>query len=74
MFAVGTNTTYNISYIPVTEVIFPLQVTLISAFVFPTFPPNGINVFFAVVIVMICGSHLLLVRKERRVVKLLKSS
>ncbi|KAJ8302225.1 hypothetical protein KUTeg_021212 [Tegillarca granosa] len=35
-------------------------VTLISAFVFPHLPPNGVNVFFAVVIVMICASHLVL--------------
>ncbi|KAL5014178.1 hypothetical protein ScPMuIL_008448 [Solemya velum] len=36
-------------------------ITLISAFVFPQWPPNGINVFFAVVIVMICSSNLLLI-------------
>ncbi|KAK7489733.1 hypothetical protein BaRGS_00019128 [Batillaria attramentaria] len=35
-------------------------ITLISAFVFPHWPPNGVNVFFAIVIVMICGSHLVL--------------
>ncbi|XP_061167979.1 transmembrane protein 243-like isoform X2 [Saccostrea echinata] len=38
-----------------------VAVTLISAFIFPSFPPNGINVFFAIIIVMICGSHLLLI-------------
>ncbi|XP_005089922.1 transmembrane protein 243 [Aplysia californica] len=36
-------------------------VTLISAFVFPSWPPDGVNVFFAFVIVLICGSHLLLI-------------
>ncbi|XP_064606258.1 transmembrane protein 243-like [Liolophura sinensis] len=36
-------------------------VTLISAFIFPQWPPNGVNVFFAIVIVFICGSHLLLI-------------
>ncbi|XP_059179441.1 transmembrane protein 243-like [Physella acuta] len=36
-------------------------VTLISAFVFPQWPPDGVNVFFALVIVLICASHLVLV-------------
>ena len=43
----------------VTGVLF--QVTLISAFAFPSWPPDGVNVFFALVIVLICGSHLVLV-------------
>ena len=37
-----------------------LQVTLISAFVFPR-PPDWVNVSFACVISLICGSHLILV-------------
>ncbi|KAK3103272.1 hypothetical protein FSP39_018029 [Pinctada imbricata] len=36
-------------------------VTLISAFIFPEFPPVGVNVFFAVIIVLICSSHLFLI-------------
>ncbi|KAH9503590.1 hypothetical protein Btru_066926 [Bulinus truncatus] len=36
-------------------------VTLISAFVFPHWPPDGVNVFFAFIIVLICASHLVLV-------------
>ncbi|ESO96168.1 hypothetical protein LOTGIDRAFT_188312 [Lottia gigantea] len=36
-------------------------VTLVSAFAFPKWPPNGINIFFALIIVFICGSHLLLI-------------
>ncbi|XP_060075414.1 transmembrane protein 243-like [Ylistrum balloti] len=38
-----------------------VAVTLISAFVFPNWPPGGTNVFFAVIIVLICASHLLLI-------------
>ncbi|XP_025107821.1 transmembrane protein 243-like [Pomacea canaliculata] len=36
-------------------------ITLISAFIFPSWPPNGINVFFAIIIVLICCSHSLLI-------------
>ncbi|RUS75964.1 hypothetical protein EGW08_016271, partial [Elysia chlorotica] len=36
-------------------------VTLISALVFPAWPPNGVNVFFGLVIVLICASHLVLI-------------
>lgn len=38
-----------------------VMVTLISALVFPQWPPNGINVFFGLVIVLICASHLVLI-------------
>ena len=38
-----------------------VAVTLVCAFVFPSFPPEGVNVFFAICIVLICGSHLVLV-------------
>lgn len=33
--------------------------TLISAFLFPRWPPEPINVFFAVTIVLICASHII---------------
>ncbi|XP_071132847.1 transmembrane protein 243-like [Mytilus edulis] len=36
-------------------------VTLISAFIFPPGKINGVNVFFACIIVLICGSHLILI-------------
>ncbi|KAK6195787.1 hypothetical protein SNE40_001143 [Patella caerulea] len=36
-------------------------ITLVSAFAFPNWKPNGVNVFFACVIVLICASHLLLI-------------
>jgi len=39
----------------------PVQVTLVSAFVFPHWPPSAINVFFAFVILFIAMAHLLLV-------------
>ncbi|KAL3853191.1 hypothetical protein ACJMK2_016754 [Sinanodonta woodiana] len=35
--------------------------TLVSAFVFPGWPPNGVNVFFAVIIVFICCSLIMLI-------------
>lgn len=38
-----------------------VAVTLVSAFVFPHWPPNGINIFFAVVMMFIGFSHLLLI-------------
>lgn len=38
-----------------------VAVTMISAFVFPHWPPNGINIFFAVVIFFIGCSHVLLI-------------
>ncbi|GFR59314.1 transmembrane protein 243-like [Elysia marginata] len=37
-----------------------VTVTLISALAFPSWPPNGINIFFGLVIVLICASHLVL--------------
>ena len=37
------------------------QITLISAFAFPHWPPRGINVYFAFCIVFILLSHLILV-------------
>ncbi|XP_076447756.1 transmembrane protein 243-like [Babylonia areolata] len=36
-------------------------VTLVIAIIFPKWPPNVINVFFALVIVFICSSHLVLI-------------
>lgn len=36
-------------------------ITLISAFAFPHWPPNGVNIFFAIVIALICGSHIVLI-------------
>ncbi|KAL8558204.1 hypothetical protein ACOMHN_036293 [Nucella lapillus] len=36
-------------------------VTLVSSVVFPKWPPNAINIFFALVIVFICSSHLVLI-------------
>lgn len=36
-------------------------VTLISAFLFPPGKINGVNLFFACIIVLICGSHLVLI-------------
>ena len=39
---------------------FFFQVTLVSAVVFP-WPPHAVNLFFAFCLVLICGSHLLLV-------------
>ncbi|XP_053377970.1 transmembrane protein 243-like isoform X1 [Mercenaria mercenaria] len=36
-------------------------VTLVSAFIFPHWPPNGINIFFAVVMVFVGFAHLLLI-------------
>lgn len=36
-------------------------VTVISSFVFPSLPPRGLNIFFAVCILLICGSTLLLI-------------
>ncbi|XP_070559778.1 transmembrane protein 243-like [Ptychodera flava] len=38
-----------------------VAVTLISAFVFPKWPPNGINVYFGVCIALICASNLVLI-------------
>lgn len=38
-----------------------VAVTLVSAFVFPHWPPNAINIFFAVVMLLIALSHLLLI-------------
>ncbi|KAI8745503.1 transmembrane protein 243 [Biomphalaria glabrata] len=38
-----------------------VMVTLVSAFVFPEWPPDGVNVFFAFTILLICASHLVLV-------------
>ena len=38
-----------------------LQVTLVSAFAFPDWHPRGMNVYFAICIVLICGSHIVLV-------------
>ncbi|XP_014791419.1 transmembrane protein 243 isoform X1 [Octopus bimaculoides] len=43
--------------------IFVLE-TLICAFVFPCWPPNnhdGVNIFFAFIIMMVCGSHITLI-------------
>ncbi|XP_028305757.1 transmembrane protein 243b [Gouania willdenowi] len=36
-------------------------VTLISSFVFPSLPPRPLNVFFAICILLICGSALVLI-------------
>lgn len=38
------------------------QVTVISSFVFPLLPPRPLNVFFAVCILLACGSTIVLVR------------
>ncbi|CAI9720631.1 Hypothetical predicted protein [Octopus vulgaris] len=43
--------------------IFVLE-TLICAFFFPCWPPNnhdGVNIFFAFIIMMVCGSHITLI-------------
>lgn len=40
---------------------FVLQVTVISSFVFPSLPPRPLNVFFAVCILLACGSAIVLV-------------
>ncbi|XP_029020094.1 transmembrane protein 243b [Betta splendens] len=36
-------------------------VTVISSFVFPLYPPRPLNVFFAVCILIICGSTIVLI-------------
>lgn len=41
---------------------FLFQVTIISSFVFPSLPPKPLNIFFAVCIMLVCGSVLVLVR------------
>ncbi|KAH3881133.1 transmembrane protein 243-like [Dreissena polymorpha] len=38
-----------------------VAVTIVSAFVFPKWPPKGVNIFFAVVMLFIGGSHLMLI-------------
>ncbi|ELT87745.1 hypothetical protein CAPTEDRAFT_227211 [Capitella teleta] len=38
-----------------------VTVTVISAIAFPSWPPRGINVYFAFCITVICGSHLTLI-------------
>lgn len=40
---------------------FHLQVTVISSFVFPSLPPQPLNIFFAVCILLACGSTIVLV-------------
>ncbi|XP_052822995.1 transmembrane protein 243 isoform X2 [Octopus bimaculoides] len=53
--------------------IFVLE-TLICAFVFPCWPPNnhdGVNIFFAFIIMMVCGSHITLeikLHQEKQIV------
>ena len=37
-----------------------LQVTLISALAFSSSRPRGMNIYFAICIVLICASHLIL--------------
>ncbi|KAM9468318.1 transmembrane protein 243b [Clarias gariepinus] len=41
-------------------------VTIISAFVFPSLPPKPLNIFFAVCILLMCGSVLVLIRWYRQ--------
>lgn len=36
-------------------------VTVVSSFVFPTLPPRGLNVFFAMCILLACGSAMVLI-------------
>ncbi|XP_010765228.1 transmembrane protein 243b [Notothenia coriiceps] len=36
-------------------------VTVISSFVFPSLPPRPLNVFFAVCILLACGSNIMLI-------------
>ncbi|KAL4227145.1 hypothetical protein ACF0H5_015118 [Mactra antiquata] len=38
-----------------------VAVTLVSAFIFPKWPPNGINIFFAVAMSFIGVSHLIVI-------------
>ena len=38
-------------------------VTLVSAFVFHEYSPRGVNIFFGVIIVLICASHLTVVSR-----------
>ncbi|XP_014674140.1 PREDICTED: transmembrane protein 243-like [Priapulus caudatus] len=40
--------------------------TLISAFAFPSWPPLGLNVYFAICIVLICASNVLLINWYRQ--------
>ncbi|XP_002738686.1 transmembrane protein 243-like [Saccoglossus kowalevskii] len=36
-------------------------ITLVSAFVFPGWPPHGMSVYFAICIVLICASNLVMI-------------
>ncbi|XP_038054086.1 transmembrane protein 243-like [Patiria miniata] len=38
-----------------------VTVTLVSAFIFPDWPPSIVNIAFAFVIVLVCGGNLLLI-------------
>uniref|UniRef100_A0A674PBW3 Transmembrane protein 243, mitochondrial b n=1 Tax=Takifugu rubripes TaxID=31033 RepID=A0A674PBW3_TAKRU len=38
-----------------------LKVTVISSFVFPSLPPQPLNIFFAVCILLACGSTIVLI-------------
>uniref|UniRef100_A0A8C1Y5D4 Transmembrane protein 243, mitochondrial b n=1 Tax=Cyprinus carpio TaxID=7962 RepID=A0A8C1Y5D4_CYPCA len=42
------------------------QVTIISSFVFPSLPPKPLNIFFAVCIMLVCGSVLVLIHWYRQ--------
>ncbi|CAL1545893.1 unnamed protein product [Lymnaea stagnalis] len=61
LFGGPTSTDRVVNLVVGTIVGIMVLVTLISAFVFPQWPPDGVNVFFALVILLICASHLLLV-------------
>uniref|UniRef100_A0A3Q3WBH1 Uncharacterized protein n=1 Tax=Mola mola TaxID=94237 RepID=A0A3Q3WBH1_MOLML len=40
---------------------FVFQVTVISSFFFPSLPPQPLNIFFAVCILLACGSTIVLI-------------